>query len=126
MMQIETKIDRVRVEIEGRVYPLAEKTIGVAEALCRVRKKYRDAPGYKLWMAELKVLLGRRAVKKLFTDGEKENLDRMQRIHDGVLRAFEHNAAQIGEEHLAAALRELCRAGDVPLISRGDAQERKG
>ena len=65
-------------------------------------------------------------MKKLFTDGEKENLDRMQRIHDGVLRAFEHNAAQIEEEHLVAALRQLCRAGDVPLISRSDAQEREG
>lgn len=125
-MRIETKIERVRVEIEGRVYALAEKTIAVAEGLRRARKKYRDAPGYRLWMAELKILLGKRAVKKLFTHGEGENLDRMQRIHDGVLRAFEHNAAQIEEEHLAAALRELCRAGDIPLISRGDAQEREG
>lgn len=125
-MRIETKIDRVRVEIEGRVYALAEKTIAVAEALRRVRRKYRDTPGYRLWLAELRVLLGKRAVKKLFTDGERENLDRMQRIHDGVLRAFEHNAAQIEEEHLAAALRQLCWAGDVPLISRGDAQEREG
>ncbi len=125
-MRIETKIERVRVEIEGRAYALAEKTIAVAEALRRARKKYRDAPGYRLWMAELKILLGKRAMKKLFTDGDGENLDRMQRIHDGALRAFEHNAAQIEEEHLAAALRELCRAGDVPLISRGDAQEREG
>ena len=125
-MRIETKIDRVRVEIEGRVYALAEKTVEVAEALRRVRRKYRDAPGYRLWLAELRVLLGKRAVKRLFTDGERENLDRMQRIHDGVLRAFEHNAAQIEEEHLAAALRQLCRMGDVPLIPRSDAQEREG
>ena len=125
-MRIETKIDRVRVEIEGRVYALAEKTVEVAEALCRVRRKYRDAPEYRLWMAELKILLGKRAVKRLFTDGEGENLDRMQRIHDGVLRAFEHNAAQIEEKHLAAALRQLCRVGDVPLIPRSDAQEREG
>ena len=125
MMQIGTEIDRVRVEIEGRVYALTEKTIAVAEALCAARKKYRDAPGYRLWMAELKILLGKRAVKRLFTEGERENLDRMQRIHNGVLRAFEHNAAQIEEERLAAALRELCRAGDVPVISRGDAQGRE-
>ena len=125
MMQIETKIDRVRVEIEGRTYALAEKTVAVAEALYRVRKKYRDAPGYRLWLAELRILLGRRAMKKLFTAGEKENLDRMQRIHDGVLRAFEHNAAQIEEERLLEALRQLCRAGDVPLITREDAQGRE-
>ena len=95
MMRIGTKIDRVRVEIEGRVYALAEKTIAVAGALQHARKKYRSAPGYRLWLSELRILLGKRAVKKLFTDGERENLDRMQRIHDGVLRAFEHNATQI-------------------------------
>lgn len=125
MVRIDTKIDRVRVEIEGRAYALAEKTVAVAEALCRVRKKYRDAPGYRLWMAELRILLGKRAVKKLFTDGEKENLDRMQRIHSGVLRAFEHNADRTEEDRLAAALQELCRSSDVPLISRSDAQERE-
>ena len=76
-------------------------------------------------MAELRILLGRRAMKKLFTAGEKENLDRMQRIHDGVLRAFEHNAAQIEEERLLEALRELCRAGGLPVISREDAQGRE-
>ena len=35
-------------------------------------------------------------------------------------------AGSAAMDALAAALRELCRAGDVPLISRGDAQERKG
>ena len=126
MKRIETKIDRVCVEIEGRVYVLAEKTIAVAEALRHARKKYRDAPGYRLWMAELRILLGKRAMKKLFSDGERENLDRMQRIHDGVLRAFEYNAAQMEEERMAAALRELCRAGEAPVISRSDVQEREG
>ena len=125
MKRIDTEIDRVRVEIEGRVYALAEKTIAVAEALRTVRRKYRDAPGYRLWKAELKVLLGKRAVKKLFADGDRENLDRMQRIHGGVLRAFEYNAVQAEEEKLLATLRELCRAGDVPLISREDAQGRE-
>ena len=126
MIQIDTKIDRVRVEIEGRVYALAEKTIAVAEALRAARKKYRDAPGYRLWMADLKILLGKRAVKRLLTAGEKENLDRMQRIHDGVLRAFEHNADRTEEDALLTALRELCRAGETPVISRSDAQGREG
>ena len=99
-MRIETKIDSVRVEIEGRVYALAEKTIAVAEALRRVRRKYRDTPGYRLWLAELRVLLGKRTVKKLFTDGERENLDRMQRIHDGVLSAFDYNANKLREDRI--------------------------
>ncbi|MDO5323438.1 MAG: hypothetical protein Q4G06_05415 [Clostridia bacterium] len=126
MKRIETKIDRVCVEIEGRVYVLAEKTIAVAEALRHVRRKYRDAPGYRLWLAELRILLDKRAMNKLFSYGDRENLDRMQRIHGGVLRAFEYNAAQMEEERLAAALRQLCRAGEAPVISRSDAQEREG
>ena len=38
MKRIDTEIDCVRVEIEGRVYALAEKTIAVAEALRTVRR----------------------------------------------------------------------------------------
>lgn len=124
MERIDTRIDRVRVEIEGREYALAEKTVERAEALIEARRKLRSAPGYRLWLAELRILLGKRAVKRLFPHGDRENIDRMQRIHGGVMRAFEHNAVRTEEERLLAALREICRAGDLPSISREDAQGR--
>ena len=125
MKRIDTEIERVCVEIEGQVFPLAEKTISLAERLRAVRRKYRDAPGYRLWMAELRLLLGRRAVKRLFSDGDRENLDRMQRIHAGVLRAFEHNSEQMEDAQLMEMLRMLCQEAGLPLISRGDVQERE-
>lgn len=126
MKKIDTRIDRVCVEIEGQRFLLKEKTIGLAERLRTVREKYRNAPGYRLWMAELRILLGRRAVKRLFTHGDRENLDRMQRIHAGVLRAFEHNAEQTEDGQLMEMLRMLCREAGLPMISRGDVQEREG
>ena len=125
MERIDTRIERVRVEIEGRQYALAEKTVGLAKELIETRRKLGSAPGYRLWMAELRLLLGRRAVKRLFPHGDKENIDRMQRIHGGVMRAFEHNAMCAEEERLLAALREICSAGDLPVISRADAQGRE-
>ena len=113
-IKIDSKIDRVRVEIEGRLYPLAEKTRAVADALIAARKRLRRAPEYRLWQAELRILLGRRAMARLFRSGSRENLDRMQRIHSGVLRAFEHNAEAVNSERLLDALMHACADSAEP------------
>ncbi len=117
MQRIDTHIDRIIVEIEGQEYALAEKTVKVAEALVEARRKLRDAPEYKLWRAELKILIGKCALRRLFRSGEEENLDRMQRIHAGVLRAFEHNAELVE--------RECMDAGET-VFHRSDARTSEG
>lgn len=115
MSFINTEIDSVIVEIEEKEYPVAEKTVETADRLAEAAKKCTGQPEYKLWLAELEVLLGKAAVKELFCSGKKENIDRIQRIHAGVLRAFEHNADSLQEEETArqqellAPLTELLR-----------------
>ena len=91
MQVINAVIERVNVEIEGEVYPVAEKTVAVAEELLRVRKECNGKPEYELWRADLEIMLGKDAVRKLFVSGKRENLDRMERIYVGVCRAFEYN-----------------------------------
>ena len=91
-MRIDTDIERMSVEIEDEVYEVAEKTVAVADALIAAAEKNADKPNYKIWMADLEVLLGKDAVRKLFPGGKNENIDRMQRIHAGVLDAFDYNA----------------------------------
>ena len=115
MPYINTEIDNVIVEIEDKEYPVTEKTVETADKLAEAAKKCAGQPEYKLWLAELEVLLGKNAVKELFNSGKKENIDRIQRIHAGVLRAFDHNADALQEEETArqqealAPLTELLR-----------------
>lgn len=115
MSFINTEIDRVIVEIEEKEYPVTEKNVETADKLAEAAKRCTGQPEYKLWLAELEVLLGKNAVRELFCNGKKENIDRIQRIHAGVLRAFEHNADALQEEETArqqellAPLTELLR-----------------
>lgn len=99
-MRINTKIERVNVEIDGKTYELAEKTVGIAEKLRDAAMNCYGLPEYRLWLKEMEILLGTDAVEELFRDGNDENLDRMERIHDGVLSAFDYNSAKMREEHL--------------------------
>lgn len=99
-MRINTKIERVNVEIDGKTYEVAEKTVSIAEKLRDAAINCYGLPEYRMWLKEMEILLGTDAVEELFRDGNDENLDRMERIHDGVLSAFDYNSAKMREEHL--------------------------
>lgn len=97
-MRINTKIERVNVEIDGKTYEVAEKTVGIAEKLRDAETSCYGMPEYRLWLKDMEILLGADAVGALFPDGNDENLDRMERIHDGVISAFNYNSAKMREE----------------------------
>lgn len=98
-MRIDTDVDRVLVEIEGAEYEVAPKTVAVADALIDAAARCDGKPEYKQYLADLEVLLGADAVRRLFPDGKRENIDRMQRIHAGVLEAFEYNSRAVQEQN---------------------------
>lgn len=124
MGYIDTDIKAITVEIEDKEYPVAAKTVEIADRLAEAAKKCAGQPEYKLWLAELEVLLGKTAVKELFASGRHENIDRIHRIHAGVMRAFDYNAAALQEEEterqreLIAPLTELLR--QVAAMNRTD------
>lgn len=95
MEKIVTEIVPAAVEIDGVEYAVAARTVAVTEQLLEARRRCEGRPEYRLWQEELEILLGRSAVKRLFRDGRRENLDRMQRIHAGVCRAFERCADDV-------------------------------
>lgn len=97
-MRIDTDIERVRIEIEGEEYEVAPKTVAVADALIDAAARCDGKPEYKQYLADLEVLLGADAVRRLFPDGKRENIDRMQRIHAGVLDAFDYNNRAVQEQ----------------------------
>ena len=127
MNYINTEIQPVVVEIEEKEYPVAEKTVEIADKLAEAAKKCAGQPEYKMWMAELEVLIGKAAVRELFTAGKKENIDRMHRIHAGVIRAFDHNAQTLQEEEterqreMLAPITELLK--QVSAMNRADGKK---
>lgn len=113
MDYIQTAVEPVTVEIDGAEYAVAEKTIAVAEELLAAQRKAVGRPEYQLWLAELEILLGRAAVKKLFRGGKRENIDRLQQIYAGVCRAFERNADRIEQERAAQKAGALGEIAEV-------------
>ena len=136
-MRIDTEVPTMTVEIEDKDYEVAPRTVEIAEKLADVEKASQGKPLYRLWLAELEILLGKDACRELFVGGKNENIDRLQRIFAGVSRAFlftaEELEAEAGErrlEALSAALapvNELLRnvraldkpEGDRKTIKRG-------
>ena len=100
MKTIDTYIEETSVEIEGKVYEVAAKTVDIAEKLMEAGRRMSGQPEYKLWLAEMEIILGKAAVKELFNGGKKENIDRMFMIYSGVLEAFEYNADKINDAKL--------------------------
>ena len=135
MNRINTEIDHIVVEINDKEYPVAEKTIEVAEKLIDAAKRMDGQPEYKLWMAELEILLGKPAVRELFPNGKKENIDRLYRIHAGVLEAFEYNSEAVEAEKLERQqdkiagvtdmLKQLLAAAKIGDENRADIIRRK-
>ena len=126
MNRIDTDISPITVEIEDREYPVAEKTVAIAEQLLAAQKRLDGEPVYKLWLAELDVLLGKPATRELFPNGKDENIDRLQRIHAGVLRAFDHNAELLQDQETERQREKLAYMSDVLrqiiTIARADAK----
>jgi len=103
-MVINTEIDSIIVEIEDNEYEVAPKTVAIAEKIIKAEKDFVGQPEYKLWLATLEILLGKESCKILFKSGKNENLDRIERIYKGVLKAFSHNSDELEEESRAERL----------------------
>ena len=135
MKVIDTYINDMSVEIDGNTYKVAENTIDTVEKLRDATRRMDGQPEYKLWIAEMEVLLGKEAVKELFPNGRKENIDRMYRIYCGVIEAFEYNAEQVNAEKLEAQqdkiagvtdmLKQLIAAANIGEPNRPDIIRRK-
>lgn len=107
--QIDTTVRDVSVAIDGAVYPVAAKTVAVADklreaSLCAAKE---ELPKWKLWRMYLVIVIGRAAVAELFSSKEDEDLDRMEAIYTGVMAAFDYNGKKLRAEREKAELDHL-------------------
>ena len=105
-MRIDTEIAEVTVEIEDNEYVLAPRTVELCDRLRALEKKYEGQALYRLWLAELELIMGKAALKQIFPNGGKENVDRIYAIYKGVARAFSYNSAALDSDERATELEQ--------------------
>lgn len=116
MIHIDTEVRDVILEIDDGEFELAPRTVETMEKLAEAERSNKETP-YKMWLAQMEILLGKTAVKKLFPNGKKENLDRMQLIYVQVARAFMHVDEQLAsstqDQKLERAVEKLAPITDL-------------
>lgn len=108
-MRIDTEIRPVIVEIDGKEYNVAPKTVELLEKLRGVEDAAVKAGKmrHEMEMEQLELLLGRQAVRELFSAGKKENVDRVDAIYYGVLEAFDASSRERREARTDAMADEF-------------------
>ena len=109
-MRIDTEVPEIIVEIEDKEFTLAPRTVDICDRLTAAEQANVGKPAYKLWMAELEIVLGKAACKELFPDGKAENVDRLQMIYAGVSRAFNRTADEIASSDQERQLEAVATA----------------
>lgn len=101
----------VSVEIEGAEYPVAKKTIRTDRQLTALLERFQankdTIKPYEIWLEAISILLGEDVRATLFTAGENENLDRMEAIYWGVLRAYSRNRRDMEQERNSRQMEQL-------------------
>lgn len=108
-MRIDTEIRPVIVEIDGKEYNVAPKTVELLEKLRGVEDAAVKAGKmrHEMEMEQLELLLGRQAVRELFSAGKMENVDRVDAIYYGVLEAFDASSRERREARTDAMADEF-------------------
>ena len=114
-MRIDTEVRPVIVEIEGKEYTVAPKTAELLEKLRRADTAAAKAGKmpHESKIDQLELLLGRQAVRELFSAGKNENVDRVDAIYYGVLDAFDASSRALREartDAMAEEFREIAAA----------------
>ena len=114
-MRIDTEVRPVIVEIDGKEYAVAPKTVELLEKLRRADTAAAKAGKmpHENEIDQLELLLGRQAVKELFAAGKKENVDRVDAIYYGVLDAFDASSRERREARTDAMAEELRAIADA-------------
>lgn len=109
MVHIDTEIHPVTIEIDDKEYEVAAKTVDIAEKLQKAEINAGKSAKlqHELWRQHLEILLGRTAVRELFSAGKTESLDRMEGIYYGVMEAFNYNGREQRAARQEASVSEI-------------------
>ncbi len=101
----------VSVEIDGMEFPVAKRTVRTDRQLTKLLERYQAEKDtikpYEMWLEAIGILLGEDVRAMLFAAGEDENLDRMEAIYWGVLRAYSRNRMDMEQERNSRQVEQL-------------------
>ena len=114
-MRIDTDVRPVIVEIDDKEYAVAPKTVDLLEKLRHAEDMaVKDGKmRHEMEIEQLELLLGRQAVRELFSAGKRENVDRVDAIYYGVLDAFDASSRARREARTDAMADEFRTIADA-------------
>ena len=95
------------VRIDGEEYKVATRTPEIDRKLQEHNDKLDNMSSYEASMNLCKILLGDEAVKKIFPNGEKENLNRMYFIAKGVDEAYQEEYQEMRDKEFEETLAKM-------------------
>lgn len=89
--KVEFESNVYELEIDGKTYAIAERTAETEKKIAERDSELKARSEYESNMALLNILLGEKAVKEIFPDGENENLDKIAKIAYYALKYYYHD-----------------------------------
>ena len=98
---------QIFVRIDGEEYEVAARTPEIDRKLQAHNENVDKMSAYEASLNLCKILLGDEAVKKLFPNGEKENLNRMYYIARGVDEAYQEEYQEMRDKEYEETLQKM-------------------
>lgn len=107
MIDLTYEPKKIFVRIDGEEYEVAARTPEVDKKLQYHNEHVDSMSSYEASYNLCKILLGEEAVKKLFPNGERENLNRMYYIARGVDEAYQAEYQEMRDKEYEDTLTKM-------------------
>jgi len=129
MIDLSYEPKKVMVRIDGEEYAIAERTPEIDKKLQAHNEHIDSMSSYESSMNLCRILLGDEAVKKIFPNGEKENLNRMYYIARGVDDAYQAEYQEMRDKEYEDTLNKMDKLAErtkpvIDMIDRANTNRR--
>ena len=107
MIDLTYEPKKIFVRIDGEEYEIAPRTPEVDKKLQAHNDKVDSMSSYEASLNLCRILLGDDAVKKIFPNGDKENLNRMYFIAKGVDEAYQAEYQELRDKEFDDTLAKM-------------------
>ncbi len=129
-MNISYEPKKIIVTIDDVDYEVAERTVETDKKLMEHNDRIASMSNFEANYDLVKILLGADAAKKIFPNGDKENVTRSYMIARGVDEAYQAEYQEIKDKELEATLSKLDNLSSrakpmVEMIDRASVRKNK-
>ena len=107
MIDLTYKPKKISVRIDGEEYEVASRTPEIDKKLQEHNESLDSMSSYEASMNLCSILLGEEAAKKIFPNGDKENLNRMYFIAKGVDNAYQQEYQEMRDKEYEETLSKM-------------------